>query len=156
MIYHKGGPRGETNLTTPNAVAPENAAPIKTAIHPEGLSKPFGVWTTAFTAEASRLLFISGLTARGADGQVVGEGDMAAQTRQVCENLKRTVETAGATLKDIVWVQVFTTDVTEFAEIHAVRREYFPEEPPASTMVEISRLVDPKCIIEINAIAIVR
>lgn len=129
--------------------------PARTAIHPEGLSKPFGVWTTAFATNASRLLFVSGLTARGTDGKVVGIGDMAAQTRQVCENLKRTVETAGASLGDIVWVQVFTTDIMKFDEIHAVRREYFPEEPPASTMVEISRLVDADCLIEINAIATV-
>ena len=127
----------------------------KTPIHPHGLSKPFGVWTTAFTTEAKKLLFISGLTARDAEGKVVGIRDMSAQTRQVCENLKRTCETAGASLSDVVWVQVFTTDVTKFAEIHAVRREYFPNDPPASAMLQISRLVDADCLIEINAIAAV-
>jgi 2-iminobutanoate/2-iminopropanoate deaminase len=126
---------------------------LKKAIHPEGMSKPFGVWTTAFAVDASRLLFISGLTARGPDGKVVGVGSMAEQTRQVCENLRKSVAAAGVSLSDIVWVQVFTTDVSKFAEIHAVRRQYFPSEPPASTMVEVPRLVDKDCLIEINAIA---
>lgn len=125
----------------------------KLPIHPEGLSRPFGVWTTAFAIEPERLLFISGLTARDAGGRIVGAGDMAAQTRQICENLKATLAAAGGTLSDIVWVQVFTSDIGKFDEIHAVRRGYFPQDPPASTMLEVSRFVDPACLIEINAIA---
>lgn len=126
-------------------------------IHPAGLSIPFGVWTTAVSVEApKRLVFISGLTARDEAGAVVGEGDMAAQTRQVCLNLQRTMEAAGGSLADIVSVTVYATDVTRFAEIHRERRAFFPAIPPASAMVEISRLVDERCLIEISAIAALR
>lgn len=123
-------------------------------IHPEGMSTPFGVWSTAIAVEnAKRFVFISGLTARDGDGRVVGEGDMAAQTRQVCRNLETAVTAAGGRLADIVSVTVYTTDVTRFDEIHCERRAFFKESPPASAMVEVSRLVDEKCLIEISAIA---
>ena len=76
------------------------------------------------------------MVARTRDGDVVGEGDYTVQTRQVCENLKAAVEAAGGTLDNIVQVSVFVLDLDAFSEIHAVRRTYFPELPPASTMVE--------------------
>jgi enamine deaminase RidA (YjgF/YER057c/UK114 family) len=128
----------------------------KIALHPKALPKAFGVWSPAITCESGKLLFISGLTARDPAGNVVGEGDYAAQTRQVCENLKATVEEAGGTLDDIMSVTVFACDVDKdkFDAIHKVRKEYFPQDPPASTMVQITRLVDKRCLIEINAIAV--
>lgn len=123
-------------------------------IHPEGMSTPFGAWTTAIAVrDAEQFVFISGLTARDSTGDVVGQGDMAAQTRQVCENLKSAVTEAGGSLENIVSVTVYATDVTRFDEIHAERRAYFPEMPPASAMVEVPRLVDDRCLIEISAIA---
>jgi 2-iminobutanoate/2-iminopropanoate deaminase len=125
-----------------------------TPIHPEGMSTPFGVWTTAIAvSNSSKTIYISGLTARDALGQVVGENDMAAQTRQVCANLEKAMKAAGGTLADIVTVTVYATDVTQFDVIHKERRSWFPNMPPASAMVEVPRLVDPKCMIEISAIA---
>lgn len=126
----------------------------KVPITPKAMAQAFGVWTPAIACEAGRMVFISGMTARDGHGNVVGEGDYAAQTRQVCENLKKAVEAAGGTLDDIMQVTVFAVDVEHFAEIHKVRREYFPSNPPASTMVEVPRLVDKRCLIEINAIAV--
>ncbi len=128
--------------------------PQKRAVAPDSLARPFGVWTPAILSEPGRLLFISGMVARTRDGNVVGEGDYTAQTRQVCENIKAAVEAVGGTLADVVQVSVFVLDLDAFAEIHAVRRTYFPELPPASTMVEVSRLVDRRCLIEMNAIAV--
>lgn len=125
----------------------------KEVVSPEGLSTPFGVWSHAISVVPARLLFVSGLTARDENGDVVGVGDVAAQTRRILENLKRTVEAAGGTMGDVASVTVFVRDVDDFAGIHAVRREFFPEDPPASTMVEVSSLVDERCLIEINAIA---
>ncbi|WP_271271114.1 RidA family protein [Aliamphritea hakodatensis] len=124
-----------------------------THINPEEMSAPFGVWTTAVMSEPGKHLYISGVTARNKQGEVVGKGDMPAQTRQICENLKTAVEAAGGSLKDIVNVTVYATDVTQFKTTHAVRKEYFPENPPASAMVEVTRLVDPECLIEISAVA---
>jgi 2-iminobutanoate/2-iminopropanoate deaminase len=118
------------------------------------LFKPFGVWSPAILcSDVRRTLYISGLTSRDSSGAVVGEGDYAAQTRQICENLKATVETAGGSLSDIVSVTVFVIDIEQFDAIHRVRKEYFPKNPPASTMVQVTRLVEKKCLIEINAIA---
>jgi 2-iminobutanoate/2-iminopropanoate deaminase len=126
----------------------------KTPIAPSTMAKPAGVWTPAIRCAPGNLLFISGMTARDATGNIVGEGDYRSQTRQVCENLKTAIEAAGGTLADIAQVNVFVLDIDQFDVIHAVRREYFPSEPPASTMVQVSRLVDKRMLIEINAIAV--
>jgi 2-iminobutanoate/2-iminopropanoate deaminase len=127
--------------------------PRKTVVPVPGLSKPSGVWSSAVVVETSRLLFIAGLLARDAQGKIVGVGDIKAQTQQVCENLKSAVEAAGGTLSDLVRVDVYITDMTMFDDIHAVRRKYFPVDPPVSTMVEIKRFTDKDALIEINAIA---
>jgi reactive intermediate/imine deaminase len=127
--------------------------PRKSVVAVPGISKPGGVWSTAVVVESGKLLFISGLLARDQDGTLVGVGDIRAQTRQVCENLKRSVEAAGGTLDDLVRVDVYITNMEHFDDIHAVRRQYFPKEPPASTMVEIKRFTHKDALIEINAIA---
>ena len=127
--------------------------PRKSVVPVPGISKPGGVWSTAVVVETQRLLFISGLLARDTAGTLVGVGDISAQTKQVCENLKASVEAAGGTLEDLVRVDVYITDMKHFDAIHAVRRGYFPKDPPASTMVEIKRFTHPDALIEINAIA---
>jgi 2-iminobutanoate/2-iminopropanoate deaminase len=127
--------------------------PRKAVVDVPGFSKPSGVFSSAIVAEAKRLLFISGLLARNSAGEIVGVGDIRRQTRQVCENLKSAVEAAGGTLDDLVRVDVYITDTTMFDDIHAVRREFFSVDPPASTMVEIKRFTDKDALIEINAIA---
>jgi enamine deaminase RidA (YjgF/YER057c/UK114 family) len=121
---------------------------------PEGLSKPTGVWTTVTVARPGRLVFVSGLTAKDQDGTLIGRGDIRAQTRQVCENLKAAMRAAGGDLADIMSVTVFIKNMDHFPIIHEVRREYFAHEPPASTMVEISRFTHPDMLIEINAIGV--
>jgi 2-iminobutanoate/2-iminopropanoate deaminase len=118
------------------------------------LSVPSGHFSQAIAVEGpSRLLFISGMTARLPDGSVTGVGDIEAQTRKVCENLQTVLETAGGTLGDVVRVDVYVRNVEHFDQIHAVRRSYFSDPPPASTMLEVSKMVHPDMLIEINAIA---
>jgi enamine deaminase RidA (YjgF/YER057c/UK114 family) len=118
------------------------------------LRKPSGHFSHATLVEArGRMVFISGMTARRADGSIAGIGDIEAQTRQVCENLKAAVEEAGGTLDDICRVDVYVRNMEHFDAIHKVRREYFTGVPPASTMVEISKMTSPDYLIEINAIA---
>lgn len=128
--------------------------PRKQIVVPEGMAPPVGVFSTAVVGEGSRLVFISGMTARGPDGDIVAPGDYEAQTRQVCENLKTAVEAAGGTLDDIMRVDVYVLDVAEFDTIHRVRKEYFPADPPASTLVKVAGLIDPRMVIEITAIAL--
>jgi enamine deaminase RidA (YjgF/YER057c/UK114 family) len=123
-------------------------------IFPAGLSKPTGHWTTVTTARPGKLVFVSGLTAKDDQGRIVGVGDVGAQTRQVCENLQRAMAAAGGSLADIVRVDVYIKEMTGFEQIHAVRREYFGANPPASTMVAVSAFTHPDMLIEINAIGV--
>ena len=95
------------------------------------------------------------MVAKGGDGKVVGVGDIEAQTKQVCENLKAAIEAAGGTMDDICRVDVYVRNMEHFERIHKVRREYFKSPPPASTMVEVSKFTSPDYLIEISAIAVV-
>jgi len=120
----------------------------------ERLRPPSGHFSHATMIQArGRLVFISGMTARRPDGSIAGIGDIEAQTRQVCENLKAAMEAAGGTLDDICRVDVYVRDIAQFEAIHKVRREYFRNPAPASTMVEVTSLAAPEYLIEINAIA---
>ena len=118
------------------------------------LPQPSGHFSHATMIEArGRLVFISGMVARRADGSIAGIGDIEAQTRQVCENLKAAVEEAGGTMDDICRVDVYVRNMEHFDQIHKVRREYFKPPAPASTMVEVCKMTSPDYLIEINAIA---
>jgi reactive intermediate/imine deaminase len=128
---------------------------MKKQITSAKLRQPSGHFSQAIVTEArGRLVFLSGMTARRADGSIAGIGDVEAQTRQVCENLKAAVEEAGGTLDDIVRVDVYVRNMEHFDLIHKVRREYFKAPAPASTMVEICKMTSPDYLIEINAIAV--
>jgi 2-iminobutanoate/2-iminopropanoate deaminase len=128
----------------------------KQQIRSDKLALPSGVFSHATMIEArGRLLFISGMVARRADGSIAGVGDIEAQTRQVCENLKAAVEAAGGSMDDICRVDVYIRNMEQFAAIHKVRREYFREPLPASTMVEATKMTHPDYLIEINAIAVI-
>src|ERR1700729_405434 len=119
------------------------------------LRQPNGHFSQATSIEAQgRLVFLSGMTSRRADGSIAGVGNVEEQTRQVCENLKAAVEEAGGTLDDICRVDVYVRNMEHFAAIHKVRREYFTGIAPASTMVEIYKMTSPDYLIEINAIAV--
>jgi enamine deaminase RidA (YjgF/YER057c/UK114 family) len=120
------------------------------------LRAPSGHFSHATMAEArGRLVFISGMTARRADGSIAGVGDIEAQTRQVCENIKAAVEEVGGSMDDICRVDVYVRNMEHFDLIHKVRRDYFKPPAPASTMVEVCKMTSPDYLIEINAIAVI-
>lgn len=128
---------------------------MKEQITTDKLAVPNGHFSQATTIEArGKLVFISGMTARRRDGTIAGLGDIEAQTRQVCENVKAAVEAAGGTLDDVVRVDVYVRNMEHFPIIHKVRREYFKEPVPASTMVEVAKMTSPDYLIEITAIAV--
>ncbi len=128
----------------------------KTQIVSPKIHQPSGHFSQATMIETrSSLVFISGMTARRADGTIAGIGDIEMQTRQVCENIKAAVEQAGGTMDDICRVDVFVRNMEHFDQIHKVRREYFKPPAPASTMVEICKMTSPEYLIEINAIAVI-
>lgn len=119
------------------------------------LRTPSGHFSQAIAVEAKgTMVFLSGMTARRADGTIAGVGDIEAQTRQVCENVKSAIEAAGGSLDDVCRVDVYVRNMEHFEAIHKVRREYFKAPAPASTMVEVTKMVHPDYLIEINAIAV--
>lgn len=103
--------------------------------------------------EPKSLIFLSGQLARDADGNLVGKGDMAEQTRQCIRNMRTVLESAGGTLDDIVSIVVYTTDMRAFKEIVAAREEFFVAKLPTSTIVEVNHLADPGLMIEFQATA---
>ena len=123
---------------------------------PATLAMPNGHFSGAISiVPKGRMVFISGMTARKPDGTIAGIGDVEAQTRQVCENLKAAMVDAGGKLTDICRVDVYVRNIEHFEIIHKVRREYFPAPAPASTMVEVAKMVKADYLIEISAIAVI-
>ncbi len=118
-----------------------------------GESEP--LFPHAVSVAGGRVVFVSGQLALDKDGNTVGKGDMRAQLRQVGENLKASLEAAGATLDDIVKTNTYVTDMDAFFGCMDVRREYLGPGFPTSTTVEVSRLADPDMMIEIEAYAVV-
>jgi 2-iminobutanoate/2-iminopropanoate deaminase len=106
-------------------------------------------------APSGRTIYVSGQVSLDAEGNVVGEGDIKLQTETVLEHVKTVLEEAGGGIENIVKVTVFITDMGLYDEIHEVRRRYFEEPYPASSMVEVSALIDPRLLIEIEAIAVI-
>ncbi|MBE0618502.1 MAG: RidA family protein [Proteobacteria bacterium] len=114
---------------------------------------PKGPYSQAVVVSGRRLLFVSGQVPEDEDGNLVGPGDLEAQTRQVLTNLRRIVEGAGGNLSDIVKIGVFLVGAgpTSYEVLGRLRREFFGVRFPASTMVGVQRLASPKWLIEIEA-----
>jgi len=117
-----------------------------------GLAEPISHYTDA--VRAGDLLFVSGLVAVDADGNLVGGDDVVAQARQVFDNLRQTLAAAGCSFGDVVKVTLFLTDVSDRPRINPVRQEHFGESRPASTLVEVSALAVPGAKVEVEAIAV--
>jgi reactive intermediate/imine deaminase len=127
----------------------------KESINPEGLPKPVGPYSNVVATAPGRFVFCAGQVALDADGEIVGVGDIVAQTRQVMENLKLALEGAGASFADVVKITNYITDANEFSKMAGVRREYLLEPYPASSLIEVQALMFPELLIEIEAIAVV-
>lgn len=124
-------------------------------LNPDGMPPPVGPYSNVVATEPGKMVFVAGQVAYDAEGKVVGPGDVAAQTRQVMENVKLALEAAGASFGDVVKIVNYITDMGEFSKMAAVRREYLTEPYPISSLVEVSALMEPDLIIEIEAIAVV-
>ena len=127
---------------------------IQPETHAQRIVDGHVLYSHVVVVEGKRTIFISGQLARDRDGNIVGQGDMGAQIRQVGENIKSALEAAGATLDDLVKITTYVTDIDEFFRHVDVRMQYFGA-LPASTTVEVSRLSHPDFWVEIEAIAIV-
>jgi 2-iminobutanoate/2-iminopropanoate deaminase len=117
-----------------------------------GMSEPISHFV--HVVRAGQLVFVSGCVASDARGHTVGGSDVVAQARQVHENLKHCLAAAGATFADVCKVTVFLKNVADREKVNTVRKEYFGSSRPASTLVEISRLVRDDLLLEIEATAV--
>jgi enamine deaminase RidA (YjgF/YER057c/UK114 family) len=100
-------------------------------------------------------LWVSGTTATGADGTLVGRGDAAAQTRQALANIESALTKAGARLEHVVRTRIFVTDIAQWEAIGRAHGDVFGQIRPACTMVEVSKLIDPEMLVEIEADAVI-
>jgi 2-iminobutanoate/2-iminopropanoate deaminase len=128
-----------------------------TRSNPETVAAPIGTYSQAVRVETGDAVWISisGQIAIDIDGNLVGPGDVRAQTRQVFENLNAILEANGATFADVVKIGTYLTTLDDLAGMREVRGEYLTAEPPTSTAVQVVALVVPDAMIEVDLLAVV-
>ena len=126
-------------------------------LNPDAVHPPVGTYSHAVRVEIGEAtwIYLSGQVALDADGNLVAPNDLRGQTEQVFENLTAILEANGATWDDVVKITTFVTTLEDLDGMREVRSRYLPKEPPASTAVQISALVLPDAVIEIEAVAVI-
>lgn len=104
--------------------------------------------------KVGNVIEVTGTVASGDDGNVVGKNDPYTQTKFIYEKMKTVLEQAGAEMKDVVRVRMFVTDISKWQEYGRAHSEFFKAIKPCNTMVEVSALIEPDYLIEIEATAI--
>ncbi len=127
----------------------------RSIIYTKNAPEPVGAYNQAVTLDAGKLIFTSGQIAINPDTNEMVTDDIDKEIRQVLDNLKAVLEAGGSDLNNIIKTTVFLKDLNDFAKLNEIYNEYFPENPPARSAVQVSKL--PKDVnVEIEAIAIVK
>ena len=124
----------------------------KEFIMPEGVAKARGF---SHAVKVGNTIYVSGQIAGDEAGNIIGKGDMVAQTERAYENIRRTLETAGASMTDVVKLTYYCLDLEAFKKTGEARKKYFGKYFPAATAVQVEKLMVPDALIEVEAIAIV-
>jgi 2-iminobutanoate/2-iminopropanoate deaminase len=127
---------------------------MREEIRVPGQPEPISHYTDA--VRAGDLLFVSGCVPVDGEGRLVGGDDVLAQARQTFRNVDAVLAAGGSSFADVVKVTIYLTDVDDRPKINPVRKEFFGETRPASTLVEVSRLAIPGAKIEVEAVALAR
>ena len=122
----------------------------KRIIIPSGSAPPLAPYSPG--VESDNIVYVSGTLPIDAEGNTVGEGDVATQTRHVLESIRSVVEESGGQISNIVYNMIFIKDLNDYELMNTVYREYFPNEPPARWCIRAD-LVKPEFLIEISSIA---
>ena len=126
------------------------------AIFPSEPEKWTASYSPAVAAKVANLLFISGQVAFDDEGNVVGPGDIVAQTRKIFDNIRVLLNKVDLDFGDVIKTNYYVTDVSQFSKVVSLRTEYFSGVFPASTMVEVKGLVHKDLVIEIEAVAVLK
>ena len=105
--------------------------------------------------KVGNMVFVTGTTATDESGAIVGHNDAYTQAKQALTNIERVLRRAGATMQDVVRTRIFVTDITRWEEVGKAHAEFFRDVRPATTMVEVSRLIVPEMLVEIEADAVI-
>jgi len=129
----------------------------KILINPDEMAPPISKYSHGVKIEVgdTKLIFVSGQIALDRDGNIIGLGDITKQTEYVFKEIEKVLKASGASLKDVIKATIFVTDMANYQKVANVRNKYFSESPPATTFVEVNRLVKENCLVEIEAIAAV-
>lgn len=128
----------------------------KTKINSKDAAQKLGAYSHGYKIDVgdSEIIFTTGQIALDKDGQVVGVGDIEAQTEFVFQSLQNILKEADASLDDVVKATIYVTDINDFSKISPIRNKYFKNCEPVSTLVEVGKLVKEGCKIEIEVIAV--
>jgi enamine deaminase RidA (YjgF/YER057c/UK114 family) len=140
---------------TPICINPQEATMARKTIQPKTLNDPRPRYSQGILNQGGKLLFIAGQTASDKDGNVVGKGDIKAQTAQVFANLKAVLKAAGGTLDNLVMSTTYIVDREYREGYNEVRSQQYKKTPPTSTLVIVKGLAHPDYLIEIAGIAVI-
>ena len=129
----------------------------KSATTPDNIAAPVGPYSHSYSISVAgaRIIFTSGQCGVDSDGNVVGDNDMYAQTRQTLLNIEEVLKANGASFDDVIKTTTYVTDISRRADVSRARADFLPDPLPTSTFIEVSNLVEPDYLVEIEVIAVI-